>query len=972
MNLNQGYPGIPPGGPDRPQAAVKGAIEVRVGPQGVKAKWVRIELRKVETLPGGGMSNTFYDFVGPSPVNLWTSSDEYGLLRTQDFPFSIRIPESIPPSIALDNRAGIQYELVASLCTKGKRGFLRKRKSVVVSTQASIIIDKHELHSTWPVYLQHETRQVVKDGCTLVVDRNQTCYGPGDRIAVMALLRSDALDNTILRGFEITLKEATVFRTGLQAGKKLLPPQVKVISISDSKLAINGALHPGTEHRAELTCSISPNHTTTSLNSARHIDVTYTLCVKAIVDHRPPIVLDLPVIVSNWQRVVSQEAIRRIGPAPTLSLIPISPAHQTITRAEPPPQRPPAASTLPLSKDSYSFGRNSPANAYSTLPTHASGYHGSPAAKVDELGGYGYSTRPTHNHSSSAASNTLSDEFGFRPPGSTATTGVGRRPGSANAPNANRLTITNALPSDIPQPETDTRERTSSSPHDPSTNSRGPWPSAEDEKQRLYEAARAKVERIQGNVAGVTTPPPQPAPIVQQAATPPRNGPWPTAEEEKLRLFNQAQAAVKKTQGLEYSPPPSLHGRSDSDGNRAVDLSRQPSTSKSPPSTKKQNTPAELYSQAMSARNQAMARQHSANASPQKSPPKAPVPQYLTAEQEKAALKRYHEAKMAVDRVQNAGYVAIEDAGSLQTSGSGPIAYEHLYPDTKATASSSTPAPVLTNDLPPPFEMPANLIPASHLSEKERLRRAYEEQDAAALARQNQTTAVNASPPPFSQHAPTPARAPAAVNGNHGLSEKEILRRKFEAQDALALNASAGRTSPPQTPPRGNATTATATATHSPSAGVRGQRPTPTPPTSPGKILTAAEEKALLKAQYAARDARAAAQQQQQQQQQRGNGVGPSRPTSSVLQPHSSPPAPPPLMPRPPVEYIQETQEEDARVSKFAMNGTFPADEALALAHPLPTKTSTPPLDVRPFSPFAPAFDSIPPPPPLPPKPAGE
>ena len=99
------------------------AIEVRAPAQGVKAKWVRIELRTVETLSGGGPSNTFYDFVGPSPVNLWNSPDEYSLLRSvclqppfvvlsahlgswqhQDFPFSIRIPESIPPTVALDNK----------------------------------------------------------------------------------------------------------------------------------------------------------------------------------------------------------------------------------------------------------------------------------------------------------------------------------------------------------------------------------------------------------------------------------------------------------------------------------------------------------------------------------------------------------------------------------------------------------------------------------------------------------------------------------------------------------------------------------------------------------------------------------------------------------------------------------------------------------------------------------------------------
>lgn len=62
------------------------ALEVRVGPQGSKAKWVRVELRKVETLPGGGQANTFFDFVGPSPVNLWTpppeNEEEYAPLMT--------------------------------------------------------------------------------------------------------------------------------------------------------------------------------------------------------------------------------------------------------------------------------------------------------------------------------------------------------------------------------------------------------------------------------------------------------------------------------------------------------------------------------------------------------------------------------------------------------------------------------------------------------------------------------------------------------------------------------------------------------------------------------------------------------------------------------------------------------------------------------------------------------------------------
>jgi hypothetical protein len=55
---------------------------VRVSPPtGIKAKWVRIELRKVEVLPPGGETNLYWDCIG-TPVNLWQATEEYGLLRT--------------------------------------------------------------------------------------------------------------------------------------------------------------------------------------------------------------------------------------------------------------------------------------------------------------------------------------------------------------------------------------------------------------------------------------------------------------------------------------------------------------------------------------------------------------------------------------------------------------------------------------------------------------------------------------------------------------------------------------------------------------------------------------------------------------------------------------------------------------------------------------------------------------------------
>src|ERR1700722_19487546 len=72
------------------------AIEVRVNGPGVKAKWVRIELRKVETLPTGGPTNTFFDHVGSGPIVLWQSSEEYAALTTVSSTSPVFIQNHLP------------------------------------------------------------------------------------------------------------------------------------------------------------------------------------------------------------------------------------------------------------------------------------------------------------------------------------------------------------------------------------------------------------------------------------------------------------------------------------------------------------------------------------------------------------------------------------------------------------------------------------------------------------------------------------------------------------------------------------------------------------------------------------------------------------------------------------------------------------------------------------------------------------
>ncbi|KAJ2919891.1 hypothetical protein MD484_g614, partial [Candolleomyces efflorescens] len=950
VDFVHGFPGIPPSGQERPQATVKGAIEVRVSPPtGIKAKWVRIELRKVEVLPPGGEANLYWDCIG-TPVNLWQATEEYGLLRTQDFPFSIRIPESIPPSVELEGRASIAYELLASVCMKGKRGFLRKAKSTVTTSKAIITIDKHELHSTWPIYNQPEIRHTSQDGINLMVERNHTCFGPGDRVAVTATVKSDSMHTVILRGFEIALKETTVLRAGPYGAGRRTQPQVRMVTIAESKVMLNATMYGGQQKQAELSCTLNPRHTTPTLNAARHIDVTYTLMVKAVMGTGENLVMDLPVIISNWQRDVSASAIQQIGPTPNLSMLTATPtgtqnpnsqgfynATHTGNTGRPPVQ----ASTLPVGRTSAERPGHGRQNSGGNINHYATASPALAKLPVDE---FGYTSNNTPSRPTVTPINT-----GANP---------SARPTSSRSQEnrANRLTITNAHPSDI---YSEDNAGGSSSRH-PQTgdNSNKQWPSAEEEK-KLYEQARRRVEENQ-HVA--------PAPISNRTSPPPRagsagygggsssgaaaassqpNGNWLSAEEEKVMLFNKAQAAVLRTQANVGIEPPAGAGMGPSS---YPAHQRTPSDNAAPggsSSSSSKPTGAQLYQQAMAARKN--------NPSPAQGASVRGGPSYPSAEQEKAALQRYQAAKDAVDRTQS--NIDPEDlppsvAGPVRDSG--PIAYEALFPNAgSSSANRSPPPPAVSEPPPPPFAGGAPIGPMAILSEKERLKREYEARDAAALAaqQQQQQPSYAAPPPAFTAAAPPPFAPAASAPSQYAnaIAEKEALRRKFEAQDRAAAAAAAALPPPAplQTPSRNSSARP---APPQPTGGGSYTAPlSPRPaPSTPGssRVLTAAEEKALLKAKYDAQDSagsRPPAPLAPSRANGRANGATgtPSPPPFT-----SQNGAPPPLMPRPPVEYIQETREEDARVVRYTMNGENPA--AMDDAYGMNGGPKLPPLPPKP------------------------
>ncbi|KAG8902423.1 hypothetical protein FRC01_009577, partial [Tulasnella sp. 417] len=320
----QGFPGIPSLLPERQSAMIRGVVELRLSGRSVKARWIKIELCKLETLPGGGQSNTYIDFVGESPVTLWQAKNEWDEIRSQDLSFQIRIPEPIPPSLALERSAGIKYELVATILTKGKKGILRRESTQNVSASCQIVIDKHELHSAWPMYARPESRSKMLDGYTFTVNRTRQAYGPGDRIAVQSLVKNDTSQVNQVRYYEISLREHVMYTpAGNQNGtrKMMTQPQTRPRAIVEQRIPITMAspLHPGMQAKAELSLQVPFNQRTTTVSFAHRIEVNFVIYVRAVLATGLQLFLDLPITMSHWTRAQSIDFVRMIGPAGTLS-----------------------------------------------------------------------------------------------------------------------------------------------------------------------------------------------------------------------------------------------------------------------------------------------------------------------------------------------------------------------------------------------------------------------------------------------------------------------------------------------------------------------------------------------------------------------------------------------------------------------------------------------------------------------------
>ncbi|GAA5883979.1 hypothetical protein JCM16303_001345 [Sporobolomyces ruberrimus] len=431
----QGYPGIPASDPSRdptpfrdplfqlphllrPQAYLSGTVEIRSPSKGppIRAKWLSLELEKIETIPpqstssshpnggtshksqngGGGVGKKegkFVELIGTGPSRLWIAGEDQGSggngvneidtpvrkkgfkgipfkknaideededfdqIPDGNYPFKIPLPEGLPPSIEVDFKSsGISYQLVASLCIKGKKGVLKgSSKPTILLASASIILHKADILPVFPAYSpillppiptnlpwfepnekftvgeSREDRLSIRRGfgqgegseggeVKIKVTRKGGAFGPGDQVPIFVELEWNGNTPIRLNRLDCVLREQITFRYPSPNNPAYLvrsPPRTNAIfSVNANGNDSNtlGVLYTDAPSVFSLTGTVPASHMRVTVRTAKHIDVAYQLKVRAVIEGGEELSIDQwPVVIGNVNARVARGIISDIG-----------------------------------------------------------------------------------------------------------------------------------------------------------------------------------------------------------------------------------------------------------------------------------------------------------------------------------------------------------------------------------------------------------------------------------------------------------------------------------------------------------------------------------------------------------------------------------------------------------------------------------------------------------------------------------
>ncbi|GAA5833431.1 hypothetical protein JCM11251_003493 [Rhodosporidiobolus azoricus] len=485
-----GYPGIPASSPSdpsqprttqdpllslpvlpRPQAHLSGTVEIRSpssggntrgkegsaggggggGGRGIRAKWLSVELEKIERVPplplsstggegvkkGGGSTKKdgagenssegrFVELIGTGPNKLWEAGapvsstalkpertkspntavatlvsprkkgvlgrfrlggkgkrggegedeedeeeergeegeeDGYEWLPDGNYPFSIPLPEGLPPTIEVDAKGnGVAYQIVATLCSKPKKSLLKSssstRRPVLTSTSAPILLDKADL-LPWPLYFPlhplplppslpwtassesgeptvgetKEGRVAVERGreeggggeVWIKATRRGAAFGPGDAVEVFVQIGWGGEGSIKLTRLDFTLRETLTYRYPSPSSPSYTiraPPKVTFLFTANASVSPDperdpegfAVLYKDEPVGVEMVGVVPSGHGRVTVRTAKHVDVSYRLKIRAMLEGGTEVSIDhWPVVLGSVSARVAKGIMHEIG-----------------------------------------------------------------------------------------------------------------------------------------------------------------------------------------------------------------------------------------------------------------------------------------------------------------------------------------------------------------------------------------------------------------------------------------------------------------------------------------------------------------------------------------------------------------------------------------------------------------------------------------------------------------------------------